>query len=232
MGFISNMIDQQRVWKTLPDYPVYSPPFHDSEAVLSKKEIKANYDYFLEQKARRLEYLANYLRPFSVELSISREGLSALDHWLFRCGGHLIPSGGEVIAAMHDYEPAWVGEYHGLNIVHDMAISAGDYIIAKNKNVRWDVFYGSRGKRDYEKIGFGQACLIGLCHYGCSSRDYYSIFHGVFEVCSAGRRRLRDGNRGSKLKFDIAGEFVSRLDYLGNPNPPPIIPFSQLTMDD
>ena len=231
MGFISNMIDRRRIWKTLPDYPVYSPPFHDSEAALPKREIEANYDYFLEQKERRLEYLASYLRLFSVDLNNSREALPALDRWLFRYGGHLIAGAGEVIVAMHDYEPAWVREYHGVNVVHDIAIFAGDYIIAKNKNVRWDVFYGSRGKRDYEKIGFGQACLVGLCHAGCGN-GHYSIFHGVFAACSAGRRRLRDGNRGPKLQFDISGEFANRLDYLANPNPPPTVPFSQLTIDD
>jgi hypothetical protein len=226
MGFISNIIDHRRVWKTLADYPVYSPPFHDSEAVLSKKQISANYQYFLDQKARRLEYLANYLRLFSVDLSRSRESLRALDRWLFRYGGHLIPNGGEVIAAMQDYEPAWVGEYQGVNIVHDISIFAGDYIVSKNHDVSWDVFYGDGRKRDYEKIGFGQACLIGLNGYAGCGKDPYSIFHGVFNVCSAGQRRLRVGNRGPKLQFDMPGEFVRRLDYLADPNPPPIVPFS------
>ena len=87
-------------------YPVYSPPFHGSELVLAKREIKANFDYFLEQKAARLEYLAKYMAQFSVDLRLEPDTLSALDGWLYRYGGHLIPSGGEVIGALADYEPA------------------------------------------------------------------------------------------------------------------------------
>jgi hypothetical protein len=136
VGFISKMINRRRIWKTLPDYPVYSPPFHDSEAVLAKREIKANYDYFLEQKARRLEYLTSYLRSFSVDLSLSPEALPALDGWFYRYGGHLISDGGELIDAMQDYEPAWTGEYHGVNIVHDISIFAGDWPASRRLRCR------------------------------------------------------------------------------------------------
>jgi hypothetical protein len=231
VGLFSKMIDGRRIRKTLPDYPVYSPPFHDSEAVLAKREIKANYDYFLAQKARRLEYLATYLRLFSVHLSLSREALPALDGWFYRYGGHLVPAGGEAIDAMQDYEPAWTGDYHGVNIVHDISIFAGDYIASKNHNVRWDVNYGDGTRRDYEELGFGQPCLVGLCHTGCGSSNY-SIFHGVYDFCDAARWRLKEGDRMPKSRLFRPGEFAKRLEYLADPNPPPVIPFSQLTMDD
>ena len=44
------------------------PPFRGSGKVLSKEKIRANYDYFLEQKAARLDHLAKYLMRFSIEL--------------------------------------------------------------------------------------------------------------------------------------------------------------------
>ena len=94
MRFILNMINRRKVWSTLRDYPVYSPPFRDSEKVPSKKEIRANYDYFLEQKAARLGHLATYLTRFSIELHLAPETLPALDRWLYRYGGHLLPRGG------------------------------------------------------------------------------------------------------------------------------------------
>jgi len=228
--FISNMIDRWRVWNTLFDYPVYSPPFHDAEAVLSKKEIAANYEYFLAQKALRLEYLASYLRRFSIELRLARETLPALDRWLYRYGGHLIPSGGEVIAAMQDYEPAWVSKYHGLNIVNDIAIFAGDYIISKNKDVRWDVYYGDGKKRSYEEKGFGQPLLFGLPHPDC--QGHYSMHWEIFDCCNSGRLRLRDGGRGPKWRWDVPDAVVRRLDYLTDPNPPPLPSFSQSIMGD
>jgi len=231
VGLISKTIDRRRIWKTLPDYPVYSPPFHDTQAVLAKREIKANYDYFLEQKASRLEYLTNYLRSFTVDLSLSPGALPALDGWFYRYGGHLIPDGGELIDAMQDYEPAWTGEYHGVNIVHDISIFAGDYIVLNNHDVRWDVNYGDGTRRDYDETGFGQPCLVGLRHVGCGVGNY-SIFHGVYDFSDAARWRLKEGDRVPKSRFFEPGEFVRRLEYLANPNPPTVVPFSQLTMDE
>jgi hypothetical protein len=227
--FISKIVDHRRIWKTLLDYPVYSPPFHDSEAVLAKREIKANYNYFLQQKARRSEYLTSYLQSFSVDLSLSPEALPVLDGWLYRYGGHLIPDGGGLIGAMQDYEPAWTGKYHSVNIVHDISIFAGDYIVSKNHNVRWDVNFGDGTRRDYEELGFGQPSLVGLCHAGCDDGNY-SIFHGVYAFCDAARWRLKEGNWLPTMFKP--GEFAKRLEYLANPNPPPVIPFSQRTMDD
>lgn len=42
MRFIANMIDHRKVRRALFDYPIYSPPFHDSEAVLSDAKIRTN----------------------------------------------------------------------------------------------------------------------------------------------------------------------------------------------
>jgi len=228
--FISNMIDRWRVWNTLLDYPEYSPPFHDSELVLSKKEIKANYDYFLEQKAGRLEYLANYLRPFSVELPLLPEALPALDRWLSRYGGHLIPGGGELMAAIHDCEPAWVREFHGLNIVHDIAIFAGEYVISQNENVRWDVYYGNGTRRDYEEVGFGQPCLIGLSHPDYKG-DRCAIFAAeLLRCCVAGHYRLRHRPKGVVTEWDVPGHFVKRLTDLANPDPEPLPSYHEIIM--
>lgn len=230
MRIISNMINRWKVWNTLLDYPVYSPPFHDSEMVLSKKEIRSNYDYFLEQKAARLDHLAKYLMRFSIELRLAPETLPALDRWLYRYGGHLLPSGGEVIGALRDYEPAWARDYHGLNIVNDIAIFAGDYIVSNNKNVRWDVWYGNGTRRDYEHEGFGQPCLFGLRHFFYN--DPLSIMRQIFECCDAGFYRLRRGSTNPGQPWDTPGEFVRVLEYLANPNPPEPVPFSHLVIDD
>jgi hypothetical protein len=230
MGLISNVIDNRKVWRALRNYPVYSPPFHDAEAVLAKREIKANFDYFLEQKAKRLEYLAKYMAQFSVDLPLERDALPALDGWLYRYGGHLIPSGGEVIGALADYEPAWDGVFRGLNIINDISIFAGDYIISKNKDVRWDVWYGDGTKRDYEKQGFGQPCLFGLRHFIYLSP--YSMLRAIADCCNAGRLRILRGRRGPKYEWDAAGDVVRWLSYLSDPDPPPPVPFSQLTIDD
>jgi hypothetical protein len=79
---------------------------------------------------------------------------------------------------------------------------------------------------------FGQPCLVGLRHVRCDDDDRHSIFHGVKDYCDAARWRLKEGDRVSKSKLFQPGDFAERIEYLANPNPSPVILFSQLTMDD
>jgi hypothetical protein len=236
MRFITNIINRRKVWSALADYPVYSPPFHDAEAVLSRKEIKANWDYFLEQKAHRIRYLANYLASFGIDLRLDQTSVSALGGWLYRYGGHLIPPRkgyiffvqADYVMALHEYEPAWTGELHGLNIINDIAIFAGDYIISKNRNVEWEVYYGNGTEPDYEDAGFGQPCLVGLSHFGY--QGHHSIVWEVKDCCSAAYLRLKQSSPSGN-PWDAPGEFARLLDYLGDPNPPEPVPLSQLLID-
>jgi hypothetical protein len=203
----------------MSSYPVYSPPFHDAKDVLAKREIKANCQYFLEQKALRVEYLVKYLASFSVAIRLDRDGVKVLDDWLFRYGGHLLPwnrrlNAEFVIQALHDYEPEWTGPYHGLNLVNDIGIFVGDYIIASNPDVHWDVCYGDGTKRDYERMSFGMPCLYGLGHM-LSGEAYPILGTGeIYQYCDAGWSRLR----GESELFWRQGELVRRLDYLTEKN--------------
>ncbi|WP_315734286.1 MULTISPECIES: hypothetical protein [unclassified Bradyrhizobium] len=229
MRFIANMIDHRKVRRALFDYPIYSPPFHDSEAVLSDAKIRANFDYFLAQKQSRLKALADYLRSFSIELTLSDRFLPTLDSWIFRYGGHLLPSDGEVISAIHDYEPAWTGPYHGINIVHDISIFAGDLVVSKNADIRWNVYHGDGTRRDHEEMGFGQPCLVGIPHFGYES--HCPIFYEVFRWFAAARHRLA-GRIGLKMDVDRRGSFAEHLNFLAAPEPPPVVPLSQRVIDD
>jgi hypothetical protein len=234
LGFLSNWKYHRQVWKLLPEYPVYSPPFHSSEEVLSKREIEANYDYFLEQKSFRLRSLTEFLASFSVELVLSETALPSLDDWIFRYGGHLLPDGGEVTTAVNDYEPVWTSHFRGLNVIHDVSIFAGDYIVSKNPNVRRDVYYGDGTHRDYDEQGFGQPCLFGLSHdhrpFG--GQGFWPIFQDVFRWFEVRRYRIIHRGHGPPFEIDTPGSFENHLNHLGNPNPPPVVPISHLAMDD
>ena len=179
--------------------------------MLAKREIRANFDYFLEQKAKRLEHLAKYMARFSIALRLERDALPALDGWLYRYGGHLIPGGGEAVSALADYEPAWDGAFRGLNIVNDISTFAGDYVVSRNPNVRWDVWYGDGSKYDYEEKGFGQPCLFGLPCSGYES--HHSMLWEIFSCCNAGYWRLIQG--GSPIGiWGKPGDLLRRLDHL------------------
>jgi hypothetical protein len=233
------MIDRRRVWKTLPDYPVYSPPFSYGRGwsygkgwkIPSREQIKKNYEYFLQHKAVRLKHLADYLAPFSVELRLEADALPALGRWLYRYGGHLHPGGAEVISALSHYDPAWVGEYRGLNVINDIAIFAGDYIVSNNKNTRWDAWYGDGKKYSYEMGGVGQPCVFGLKHLEyVGYQGHHSTLEEIGDCCGAVRERWRHGARPGQ-PWDKPGEFERMLNYLGDADAPEPIPFSQQVMD-
>lgn len=215
MRFILRAIDRRKVWKELPSYPVYSPPFHDAEQVLAQRELKANYEYFLAQKKLRRECLAKYLALFSIVLRLDRDGIAELDRWMFRYGGHLLPSNRRLnaeftIPALTDHEPAWIGPFHGLNVVNDIGIFVGDYIIARCPGVYWDMCYGDGTKRDYERLSFGEPCLYGLRHL-LLGEPYPLLKTGeIYEYCDASWSRLH----GEPELFWPQGELIRRLDFL------------------
>src|SRR6201995_2396114 len=156
------MFDRRKVWRSLPDYPVYAPPFrYEQNKIPSREQIEQNYQYFLQHKADRLKYLAGYLASFSVPLTLEPATLPLIGRWLYRYGGHLDPGGGDVVFVLGHYNPPWTGEYHGLNVMNDLSIFAGDYIVSRNKETRWDAWFGDGTRYAYEMMGCGQPCIFG-----------------------------------------------------------------------
>jgi hypothetical protein len=214
------------VWRNLRGYPIYAAPFARSNPALSREEMDANYRRFLEQKPERLQYLAGYLAAFSVPLRLEPEALPPLERWLDRYGGHLIPARGShlnfggdpaVTSALCNRGPAWAGEYHGLNIINDIAIFAGEYIISKNNEARWGMWYGDGEKRDRQTGVFGHLCIFGLRHF--SPEHHYSMLMEIFECCHHAHCRL-DG-RFFWWPRQQPGDVVRRLSYLAAPTPEP-----------
>jgi len=210
------MIDRRQVWAGLGDYPVYSPPSRYTGSIPSRDEMKANFNYFLETKIDRLKYLAEYLAPFSVGVRFESAALPALDRWLYRYGGYLIPKYfGQVVPALFRYEPAWVGEYHGLNIINDVAIFAGDYIVSRNAGASWKMWYRDRADEDaHEKLGFGQPCILGTSY--ALYRGPHSMLQDVYRYCAAGRSRLNHGRPTPGDPWENPGEFERLLGDLSD----------------
>ena len=226
MRVSAKLVDRLRVQRRMRDYPVYTPPFARSEPSLSREEMDENYYHFLEHKAARLEHLAGYLGAFSVQLRFEPEALLTLERWLYRYGGHLVPArGGQVTlgndprtaSALFKYEPAWVGQYHGLNIINDLAIFAGEYIISQNADARWGMWYGDGDKRDRQTGVFGHPSIFGLRHF--NPEHHYSMLMEVFECC----RSAQCWNDGWILVWERQSQrnLARRLSYLAAPSAEP-----------
>ena len=224
MRVSAKLIDRLKVQRGLRDYPIYTPPFARFESSLSRREMNANYAHFLEHKAARLDDLARYLNAFSIQLRFDPETLLTLERWLYRYGGHLLPAGAaraatgrdaRIASALFNYEPAWVGQYHGLNVINDLAIFAGEYIFAKNADARWGIWYGDGDKRDRQSGVFGHPCIFGLRHF--NPEHHYSMLMEVLECCRSARR----WNDGWILVWERQRQrnLARRLLYLAAPSP-------------
>lgn len=234
--FLSRRNDKKRLWKALSSYPEYAPPFPGWR--LKRKEAEANFEFFMSQRALRLEHLKNFLAGFSVDLQFSSEGLAALDGWLLRYGGHLLVKYGDVIWALEHYDPAWNGIYAGMNIVNDVGIFAGEYVVRRNKNARWGLWVGDGTSRSREMVGYHHPCIFGLEHALISDKYPLHIAYKMFQCCEGSQRRHEGTYFPSNRHEDFfrqwgdENELVRRVTLWSNPDAPPPIPYSLLVEGD
>jgi hypothetical protein len=216
-GVSVKFVDRWKVQRSLRDYPLYAQPFARSTPVLSRQEMDSNYQHFEAQKAARLEHLASYLAGFSVQLVLVPEAIPPLARWIDRYGGHLVPAAAatritappEVSSSLCCGEPGWVGDHRGLNVINDIAIFAGEYIISRQKGGHWAMWYGDGEKRDRDTGVFGHPCIFGLRHFGPEHR--YSMLMEILENCYFAQGRLD----GKILVWPQQPDnLVRRLSYL------------------
>jgi hypothetical protein len=129
---------RRRVRRALRDYPVYRPPFEGIEMLMSEAHARANFDYFISQRAARREALRRFLAPFGVLLEFSEASKVSLDAWLAKFGAFLyVREKGSSYASRH---PAWEGPRLGLNVIHDLAAFLGDFAIQESPTLSWEMY--------------------------------------------------------------------------------------------
>jgi len=105
--------------------------------------VQANFAYFMEMRLRRLAFFQNWLGDwFGVRASLNGDGLLALNAWINGYGGGLIGDEFNTQTVFETYQPAWVGEYAGYNVMLDLGIFVGEYLIAKRPQLHWEIYRG------------------------------------------------------------------------------------------
>jgi hypothetical protein len=134
----------RRFWlqRALRDYPVYDPPHKREERLLTKELARENFDYFMEVRQQRAEYFRDWLRRFfRVILTPDAKGIEALSRWGNKYVGLLLDtdSAGNPTDSYFTYSPSWTGNNAGCNVVFDMGITFGEFIILNCPKLYWDV---------------------------------------------------------------------------------------------
>jgi hypothetical protein len=130
---------KKKLDRLLKDYPLYDPPHKVEERLLPKEKAQENFDYFMRVRKERVAFFSRWLKDeFGVAIGPTQRGVEALNRWMFRYGGLLLPNR-TVEKSYFTYDPPWRGEGAGCNVVFDVGIAFGEFLIANCPNLRWDM---------------------------------------------------------------------------------------------
>jgi len=193
-------------------YPVYNPPNLQWEKKLPKEKVQENFDYFMNVRLSRVNFLNKWFyENFDLDVSLSKDGVDRLTKWYDDYAG-------VVFAAKHtksfywdncyrDYDPAWEGPYVGINLLFDIGIWAGEYIIAKAPSLYWAPNSGDRRERQsLNHPGFGKPYLFGFSN-NRSIQIIFSIIQGFQKAEDkahfAFKTTSKYANPHSHLRYEI-----------------------------
>src|SRR5580704_1000655 len=143
MIYPTSIIKFMKVGRAIANYPLYDVPNKQEERTLDEPRVQENFDYFVRVRLDRLAFFQKWLRErFGVNATLDGNGLLALNAWVNAYGGGLIGDEPGVMTIFETYQPAWVGEYAGYNVMVDVGIFIGEYLIAKRPQLCWEIYRG------------------------------------------------------------------------------------------
>jgi hypothetical protein len=170
------------------DYPLYDPPHKSSEIDMPEEKARENFDYFIRVRHQRLAILRHWMRRnFWFDLTFDPASAYRLDRWLRRYGAFLISDRRTTSESFRAYQPRWVGKYASCNVMLDIGIFVGEYVIAKRPHIRWEVYKGHEIEpATFHSIGYQRPCLAGFA--GGTNPDSLSVGYW----CSSNLRQRTD----------------------------------------
>jgi len=172
--------DERRLQRLLVGYPVYEPPHEGIEMLMSERQARDNFEYFMSVRVTRVGYLRSFLASFGVHLAFSESTETALDMWISRYGASLYVA--ESGSSFLTRNPAWRGPRAGLNVIFDLALFLGEFAIRESENLRWemhtDVPEGLRGTDE----SYQKPCISGIPG---NPRYHFYLLEDVHRICNA-----------------------------------------------
>jgi hypothetical protein len=143
MIYPTSIIKFMKVGRAIANYPVYDVPNKQEERTLDEPRVQENFDYFMRVRLDRLAFFQKWLREwFGVNATLDGNGLLALNAWVNAYGGGLIGDQFNTQTIFETYQPPWVGEHAGYNVMIDIGIFVGEYLIVKRPKLHWEIYRG------------------------------------------------------------------------------------------
>jgi hypothetical protein len=192
-----------RIERALRGYPIYRPPFPKDAAELTISEGQENYAYFIDQQSARLSALQGLLADFDVTATLEEIGIHAVSDWVHRFSGHLIGANRyDSGVAYWSFARPWEGRHHGLNVIWDLGIFAGECIHTLNTSCRWVLDDGD-GRRS------GRLSYLRPCLQVSRRPGRCDILTVSMEVARAKRKLIKMGRPGT-LEPNVAPDAFER----------------------
>lgn len=155
--------------RALRDYPLYDVPHKRLERDMIEAHAEENFEYFMEIRQSRLAHFVDWMKEhFSVRVTLDGDGLVAVSNWADEYGGGLLQSDYQAVdlSVWAKYAPAWRDENAGFNVMVDLGIFQGEYLIAKRPQLVWEM-YGGRDiePSTFDSEHFRKPCLGGFSRY-------------------------------------------------------------------
>lgn len=203
--------DSRRIRAGLGGYPVYSPPHPGDSSELSLEEGEENYAYFLRSKDSRVAHLRTFLASFDARLSIDDAGLRNLDAWIHRYSGHLIDRDRFASwLAFQTFIPSWTVSYAGLNVLWDLGIAAGEFIIRLNPKCSWFLNDGRGRGSPRASPDYLRPCLLIERPPG-----YCDMFATILQIAEAKQEIMRIGRAPGPVMDYVPNALEKRVRFRG-----------------
>jgi hypothetical protein len=207
MRHVRYWLRERRLKRALIGYPPYVPPHSGVEWMMREEDARENFEFFLAQRADRIEALKRFLAPFDVSLDFTDRAKQELDRWLAGYGALLFVS--ETGSSFLTRQPEWTGARSSLNVIFDIAIYIGEFAIAESPWLRWQLDVEREQGRTRSDDSFQRPSID-------SERDLYSFPRDVIRDVHSLCHSLCEGSymsREARYTFgsrELARQFVTR----------------------
>ena len=170
---MANYMIRPRYWikhltarRAVRGYPLYDVPHKRAERTMTESEAQENFDYFMNVRLARLAHFVNWMdEHFSIRPTIDGDGLTAVSNWADEFGGGLIRRN-DALNTWATYEPIWNDSDAGFNVMIDIGIFQGEYLIARRPRLGWEIYRGREIEpATFESIAFLKPCLGGFSRF-------------------------------------------------------------------
>ncbi|WP_400771525.1 hypothetical protein [Methylosinus sporium] len=215
-GWLAARKRRREVSRALEGYPIYSPPYPGDR--IKKKQGEENYAYFLANKSFRIESVFAFLRKFSIECDWSENDIVKVGDWLWEYGEFLLPrdDSADYIMSAAYYDPPLIGDFIGMNIVTDIGVFLGDYLVLKSRGrLYWQLH---TDRHDIEMSNYLHPCIFGVEGRFIGGVLPLEPPHEVLDICRARRTEQKTGT-GVLLTACKRGYLLARVAQLLDDDP-------------